>query len=120
MKRIVLKFSKVSRLRICYRELSSSNGLDKQDDKTIKTKETKETKDVAEFRPIVGTDHSYVKMNWMLNFLKGNENADQEGNPLSVSLIYEPKLSMFNIEKDESDDIENVKMVLSGNRLLYV
>ena len=103
MKKGILKLTKLPSFSKGYRRLSSSNGSQGDDEHGNKMK------NIIEFAPVVGTDHSYIKMNWMLNFQKENKDA-QENSP-NVSETYETKLSKFNVEKDESDDIEDIKLV---------
>ena len=64
------------------------------------------------FSMIVGTDHSYVKMNWNQCF-EQEELSDVSITKAAASDV-KIKISNYSIENDESDDIEKMKIIASS------
>ena len=69
------------------------------------------------FATIIGTDHSYVKMNWNQCFTLVHEvpinhqEIKTDADSIHSSDRFKVMLSKINIEKDDSDYIEEMKMI---------
>ena len=95
----------------------------------------------AYFNAIVGTDHSYIKMNWNQCFthkkqsdttitpttIESDQNISKPNkekvqsvtvNDVNVPAVDE-KLSEFKDEHDESDDIEEIKDVIENEEIVH-